>query len=82
MQKLEVVRNKIGRVALGANRYVAVEAIRGDMGWSSFSERCIKGSIMYKRRIDENRWVRKICEKLRSKSRWSCSCKRAVKNVV
>ena len=51
------------------------------MGWSSFSERCMKGSIMYKKRIermDENRWVRKICEKLGSKSKWLSSCKRAV----
>ena len=33
LQKLEVIQNKDGRVALGANRYVSVEAIRGDMGW-------------------------------------------------
>ena len=34
LDKLEVVENKVGRIALGANRYAAVEAIRGDVGWS------------------------------------------------
>ena len=38
MQKLEVVQNKVGRVALGVNGYAAIEAIRGDMEWSTFSE--------------------------------------------
>ena len=32
LDKLEVIQNKVGRMALGANRYVGVEAIRGDMG--------------------------------------------------
>ena len=35
--KLEVIQNRVGRLALGSNRMVGVEAIRGDMGWSSFS---------------------------------------------
>ena len=30
LDKLEVIQNKVGRMALGANRYVGVEAIRGD----------------------------------------------------
>ncbi|KAG0713850.1 hypothetical protein GWK47_015278 [Chionoecetes opilio] len=38
LDRLEVTQNKAGRIALRANRYVAVEAIRGDMGWST-SER-------------------------------------------
>ena len=49
-----------------------MEAIRGDRGWSSFSERCMKGSIMYKMRIermDQNRWVEKVCENVGLKSR-------------
>ena len=29
---MEVVQNKAGRIALGVNRYVAVEGIKGDMG--------------------------------------------------
>ena len=36
--KMEVVQNRVGRLALGTNRYVATETIRGDAGWSSFGE--------------------------------------------
>ena len=38
LDRMEMVQNKAGRIALGANRYVAVEGIRGDMGWSTFRE--------------------------------------------
>ena len=82
MQKLEVVQNKVGRVALGANGYAAIEAIRGDMGWSTFSERCMKGSLMYKKRVErmeETRWVKKVCENVGQTSKWSGMCKRIVK---
>ena len=34
-----MIQNKVGRVALGENRHVCVEAVRGDMGWSTFIER-------------------------------------------
>ena len=81
MQKLERVQNKIGRVALGANGYAAVEAIRGEMGWSTFSERCMKGCMMFKIRIErmtDNRWVKKVCEQTGQKSKWLRTCKRAV----
>ena len=47
------------------NRYAAVEALRGDIGWSSFSERCIKGCMCFKIRIErmsEDRWVKKVCD--------------------
>ena len=30
LDKMEVVQNKVGRMALGGNRYVGVEAIRGE----------------------------------------------------
>ena len=39
VKKLEVVQNKVGRIALGANGYVELETVRGDMGWSTFEER-------------------------------------------
>ena len=61
IKKLDVVQNKVGRVGLGANRYTAVEAIRGDMGWSSFDERMMKGVLIYKKRLedmDECRWAK------------------------
>ena len=68
-------------MALGANAYVAVGAIRGDVGWSTFSERCMKGIIIYKKRIEkmeENRWVTKVCEEVGQKSKWLGMCKRVV----
>ena len=38
LEKLEMVQNKVGRIALGANKYVVVETIRGDVGWITFEE--------------------------------------------
>ena len=73
MQKLETIQNKVGRVALGANGYSGVEAIRGDMGWSSFYERHMKAIILYKGRIDrmENtRWVKKVQLVVNRGSKW------------
>ena len=53
MQTFEVIQNKVGRIALGANEYAAVEAIHGDMGWSTFSERGMKGCMMHKVRMEQ-----------------------------
>ena len=82
LQKLEVIQNKVGRVALGANRYVSVEAIRGDMGWSTFSERSMKGNIMYKVRIErmqDDRWVKRVHKDSGRYSKWTKACKRLVR---
>ena len=62
-QKLEVIQNNVERIALGANRYASVEAIRRNMGWSTFSERNMKDCIMYKLRVERmpcKRRVKKI----------------------
>ena len=37
-EKWERIQDKIGRLGLGANRYVSREAIRGEMGWSTFDD--------------------------------------------
>jgi hypothetical protein len=76
--KLEVVQNRVGRVALGANRYVGVEAIRGDIGWSTFIERVMKSCLNYKirlERMDCERWARKVYEWNSGKSKWEAGCK-------
>ena len=65
LERMEVIQNKVGRIALGANRYTAVEAIRGDMGWSTFRERLAKAVLRYRvrlHRMDENRWAKKVFE--------------------
>ncbi|KAG0725205.1 hypothetical protein GWK47_039070 [Chionoecetes opilio] len=61
--RLEVTQNKAGRIALGANRYVAVEAIRGDMGWSTFRERIAKAGLRNRarlQRMDDSKWASKV----------------------
>ena len=68
LDKLEVVQNRVARLALGANRYVAVEALRGEAGWSTFDERIGKAVLQYKVRLgkmDEDRWARRVYE-------WAC----------
>ena len=63
LNRLEVLQNMTGRIALGANRYVAVEAIRGDMGWSTFRERLAKAVLRYRvrlQRMDGSKWAKKV----------------------
>ena len=72
--RMDVIQNVVGRVALGANRYVGTEAIRGDMGWSMFRERVMKGKLNYKIRLErmpDERIAKNIYEWNASKSRWS-----------
>ncbi len=63
IDKLEVGQNRIAMIALNAPIYAAVEALRGDMGWSTFRERFRKASIRYKirlERLDNARLARKV----------------------
>ncbi|XP_045115935.1 uncharacterized protein LOC123507244 [Portunus trituberculatus] len=65
LNRLEVLQNMTGRIALGANRYVTVEAIRGDMGWSTFRERLAKAVLRYRvrlQRMDGSKWTKKVYE--------------------
>ncbi|KAF2350476.1 hypothetical protein FHG87_018770 [Trinorchestia longiramus] len=52
LEKLEVLQNRVGRVALGTPKWMAAETLRGDLGWSLFSERMIKAVLNYKVRIE------------------------------
>ena len=38
LEQLEQVQSRVGRLALGSNRFTAVQAIRGEMGCSTFDE--------------------------------------------
>ena len=58
LEKLEMGQNRVARMALNAPRYVAVEALRGDMGWSSFRERYVKATLRYKARLEQMNDVR------------------------
>ena len=81
INKMETIQNKIGRLALGGNRFVGTEAIRGEMGWSTFEERIMKSKLRFKIRIermDENRWVKKVSQSAGSGSRWMRECSKIV----
>ena len=43
--KLELFQNKITGVALGAQRYAGMEALRGDTGYSLITERKMKAVL-------------------------------------
>ena len=84
MTKLEIVQNKIARLALGSNQMTAVVALSGDMGWSSFEERFMKGRLNYKARIDamdEDRWVKIISIFYGCRGKWVKSCSRMINRV-
>ena len=65
-----------------ANKLVGIEALRADMGWSSFEERFYKGKLKYKIRLEEmgqERWARKIYLDRGNKSKWVLDCARIAK---
>ena len=77
LDKLEVVQNRIARLALGAPRWTAVEALRGDMGWSTFNERRMKAALRYKvrlERMNDERWARKMYLWNMRVSKWNRKC--------
>ena len=82
LNKIECIQNDIGRVALGASRFVGTESIRGETGWSTFEERIMKSVIIYKKRIEnmkEERIVKKIYNMNSNKTKWQKTCSRYIK---
>lgn len=60
---LERGQREVGRLALGCHGRVAVEAIQGDMGWSSFEAREACSKLGYEgrlRRMDASRWAQRV----------------------
>jgi Reverse transcriptase (RNA-dependent DNA polymerase) len=65
LQKFEVHQSEIGRLALGGNKFTGIEAIRGEMGWSSFVSRDDRSKIKYLHRLKSlpvGNWARKVLE--------------------
>ena len=84
LKDLEIIQNKIGRLALGGNKLEGVEAIRGEMGWSTFEERYIKATLKYKVRLEkmgEDRWAKKVYRDVGNKSKWLKGCVRSVRKI-
>ena len=70
---LEKAQNTVGRWGLGAPRSTAVEAVRGDMGWSTFRERIIKGKLGFLKKVEAfegDRWAKKVLQENRTESTW------------
>ena len=79
IMKMEKVQNIVGRWSLGAPRSTGLEAIRGDMGWSTFKERIVKGKLCFARKIEnlsEERWAKKILTEEDRNSKWKKEIKR------
>ena len=73
LARLEKTQNIIGRWGLGVPRCTAVEAIRGEMGWSTFRERVLKGKLNFLKKLeslDEDRWVTQILRENRVRTSW------------
>lgn len=69
----------IGRMALGANRWVNVEASEGYMGWSQFGGKIMKAVMSCQVRLDRMcyaRWSKKLHMLNSCLSKWSKDCTR------
>lgn len=51
LQRMDLLQRKVGRMALGARKFVAVEALKGEMGWSLFQDRVNKAILNFKGRV-------------------------------
>ncbi|XP_050705903.1 uncharacterized protein LOC126991179 [Eriocheir sinensis] len=86
IEKLEVGQNRVARMALNAPRFAAVEALRGDMGWSTFRERLVKATLRYKVRLEQMedaRLARKVYLWSIRDGKWANKCGRMIdRNVM
>ena len=81
IEKLEVGQNRIARMALNAPRYATVEALRGDIGCSTFRERHMKATLRYKVRLEgmeDTRLARKVYLWNVMNSKWGKKCMKMV----
>ena len=77
IDELEVRQNRVARMALNAPRYAAVEALRGDMGWSTFRKRYIKATLIYKvrlKRMKNTRIAHKVYLWNVNSNKWEKKC--------
>lgn len=62
-QWLERGQREVGRLALACHGRVAVEAIQGDLGWSSYEAREARSKAAYEGRLrlmNDQRWARRV----------------------
>ena len=71
--ELEKIQHKIGRIALGAPKYTAVEGIRAELGYSTWEERIAKSRVAFARKLesmDDDRWAKKLWLQRGNDSKW------------
>ncbi|KAF2344659.1 hypothetical protein FHG87_024587 [Trinorchestia longiramus] len=75
IEKLKVLQNKGGCLALGSPKWMAVEAMKGDLGWSLFSYKKQYYSIQPLPLGKNGRgcFELEICEQY-GKNRWNARC--------
>ena len=78
LNKLETIQNKVGKLEFGTDKMVVTQAIRGDMGWSTFEERLYKGNQreIWLEKVDRNGWVKIFHLNSGTKSNWNRNCSR------
>ena len=57
---MDKIQNKVARLGLVANTFAANEALRGEMGWSSYGERISRMKLNYKVKLmgmNDNSWA-------------------------
>lgn len=62
-QWLERGQREVGRLALACHGRVAVEAVQGDLGWSSYEAREARSKAAYEGRLrlmNDQRWARRV----------------------
>jgi hypothetical protein len=77
-KRMETIQNKVARLALGANSYVATEALRGEMGWSRYENRIANMKINYYSKLKNGvtgSWAEVIGQSA-DRSRWRNEIKR------
>ena len=76
IDQLGVEQNRIARMALNAPRYASVEALKDDMGWSTFRERHMKAILRYKARLErmENTRIAQKIDLWNVSTNWEKTC--------
>jgi hypothetical protein len=72
LDRMERIQNTVARIALGANSYTAVEALRGEMSWSKYRDRIAKLKANYKGKLiwmGDDAWAGYI-HRFRTRSSW------------
>ena len=74
IQNMEKAQNEMGRWILGAPPCTATEAVLGELGWNTVTDRIAKAKLNYwgyLQTISDDRWCRKIyMEAVKAQTKW------------